>query len=137
MRPLAILACFVVLGACASVPTRDLRPGEVVPAPTAWKRYPPFPPKRVAIQEVETSATVDLMVEGNGRVSDVRVLELTPADAETRFIINTLKKWEYRAPVVDGVRIRRRTAPLTIRYFYYPCAPPQEPVPGYMDICTQ
>ena len=137
MRTLGILLSLCLLSACGSVPTRDLRPGEIVPLPTPWNRTPPSPPEEVVMSRTEASITVDLMVEGDGSVSDVRVIESTPTGALDESVVAALMDWEYKAPVVDGVRVRRRTEPLTIRLFYHPCPKAAAHDSEFMDICIR
>jgi len=88
-------------------------------------------------QEVEATVTVDMMIEGDGRVSDVRVLEASHPGVWDQEIVDALMEWEYRAPVVDGVRIRRRTEPLTIRTFFYPCPESATSSTEVMDLCLR
>ena len=127
----------VVLSSCSSVPVRDPFPGEDVPPPIPWNRVPPHPPEALLVDRVETSITVDMMIEGDGSVSEVRVLDEAHPGLFREAVVRFVSDWEYKAPVVDGVRVRRRSEPITIRTFFHPCPEPAPHGSEFMDICIR
>ncbi|MCR9093294.1 MAG: TonB family protein [bacterium] len=136
LAPIALALASIVLS-CASVPTRDVLPNETVAAPKPISR-PPFQiPAQLLQSESEARITLDMMVEGSGRVSDVRVLNSEPEGALDRNASRAARRWRYEAPVVDGVRVRRRTEPVTVYLFINRCPDPGPGAGDHIKICAQ
>lgn len=132
-----LIAFLAFAVACQSIPTRDALPGERVPPPTPVERKP-FPiPDRALREEIEASITLDMMIEGNGRVSDVRVLQSEPPGILDRNAIRAARAWNYEAPVVDGVRVRVRSEPVTVYFFLNRCPDPAADSGDFIKICAR
>ena len=134
---LVSFAIVSIVLSCASVPTRDLLPNESVAAPKPVSRPPFRIPNHLLESESEAQITLDMMVEGSGRVSDVRVLRSEPEGALDRNAIQAARRWRYEAPVVDGVRVRRRSEPVTVYFFMNRCPNPGAGAGDYIKICAQ
>ena len=108
-----------------------------MPGATPSIRKPFVVPDAAVKDQFEATITLDMIVEGDGSVSDVRVLEASHPGLLDQNAIRAARTWKYEAPVVDGVRVRRRTDPVTIHLFINHCPDLKPDLGDVLKMCGQ
>lgn len=82
---------------------------------TAVSRMPPVYPMAAKRRNVEGWVLVRFVVDENGNVEDVRVLDETPPGVFDRAVIDCVSNWRFQPGTVGGVPVRS-VAETTIRF---------------------
>jgi protein TonB len=76
---------------------------DIIPLVRVLPQYPP----RAASRGIEGWVIVEFTITAAGTVKDPVVLESHPSSIFDRAALRALRKWKYRAKIVDGVAVER------------------------------
>jgi len=133
----AVVAIAMFTTACQSIPTRDLAVGETAPAPIAISRVPLHVPDKVLADEIDASVTLRYLIDGNGSVAEVEILESYPPGLLDESASDAFRKWKFEPLVIEGVPVRRWSDPLTILIFVNHCPDVDSEGREIMKMCAQ
>ncbi len=71
-------------------------------------RIPPRYPLRAARRRVEGWVKVEFTITEDGAVKDAEVVESQPADIFDQAALRAIRKWKFKAKVIDGVAFEQR-----------------------------
>jgi protein TonB len=86
----------------ASVMTAD----SVDKRPEPVRRVDPELPRRIVDEQIEGRVVVRALVDQNGRVSEVEVVEATPPDTFEPHVLEAVKRWEFQPASYEGEAVK-------------------------------
>ena len=82
---------------------------------TPLVKIPPMYPIRAKRMNIEGWVTVSFLVNSNGTVSQIEILEAEPSDIFNNSVMKCVQKWKFKPGTVEGVPVNTRVE-TTIRF---------------------
>jgi protein TonB len=98
-----------------SLPGHTFAPGELDKPLAAVSRIPPTYPLRAKRNNIEGWVKVRFVINKQGRVEDITIIDEDPPGVFDQAVINCVSKWRFKPGTVGGVEVRT-AAETTVRF---------------------